>query len=226
MTFSTFILKGGPVMLVLLGFSILTVALILAKIFQFVRSDIQRSNFVLPVLEKISADDSAGAFQILSQERSPLARVMEVTLNGLVKESVRQKEVEADVMRVGSAEIRNLESYLRTLGVTAHLCPLLGLLGTVLGMITAFQKLEGIGMRVNPGVLAGGIWEALLTTAFGLIVAIPAMAAYHYFEGEVDNLSARMKDTVTQMFLRYAQSQRNERRPNMQSSTALRANLN
>ena len=79
----------------------------------------------------------------------------------------------------------------------AALCPLLGLLGTVLGMIGAFSKLEAAGSKVDPALLAGGIWEALLTTAFGLVIAIPALAAYYMFEGRVETVRAAMKDAAS-----------------------------
>ncbi|MFP6717413.1 MAG: MotA/TolQ/ExbB proton channel family protein, partial [Alphaproteobacteria bacterium] len=78
----------------------------------------------------------------------------------------------------------------------ANLSPLLGLLGTVLGMIKAFARLESAGTKVDPAILAGGIWEALLTTAFGLSVAIPALAAFYILEGQVENVRAQMKDAT------------------------------
>ena len=87
----------------------------------------------------------------------------------------------------------------------ANLSPLLGLLGTVMGMIGAFAQLEGAGTKVDPALLAGGIWEALLTTAFGLSVAIPSLAAYYILEGQVDNVRANMKDAATRVLGAYGQ---------------------
>ena len=81
----------------------------------------------------------------------------------------------------------------------ANLSPLLGLLGTVLGMIKAFSKLESAGTKVDPTILAGGIWDALLTTAFGLSVAIPALAAFYLLEGKVENSRSLMKDSATRV---------------------------
>ena len=78
----------------------------------------------------------------------------------------------------------------------SNIAPLLGLLGTVIGMITAFSKLEESGSRVDPAILAGGIWEALLTTAFGLIVAIPALAAFYWLDGRVDNVREDMRHLI------------------------------
>jgi biopolymer transport protein ExbB len=121
-------------------------------------------------------------------------------------EKLPPADIEAEVSRVGSAEIRNLESWLRGLSGIAHLSPLLGLLGTVMGMITAFIRLEEAGSKVNPSILAGGIWEALLTTAFGLIIAIPAMAAFYYLEGEVDRVRAAMKDVSVRVLLHFGKT--------------------
>ena len=82
--------------------------------------------------------------------------------------------------------------------VISNIAPLLGLLGTVIGMINAFSKLEEAGSRVDPAILAGGIWEALLTTAFGLIVAIPALAAFYWLDGRVDKAREDMRHLIIQ----------------------------
>jgi biopolymer transport protein ExbB len=121
---------------------------------------------------------------------------METTLRTSTNTSLSIEDRDTEISRVGSAEIRNLESYLRGLEVIANLSPLLGLLGTVLGMIKAFARLESAGTKVDPAILAGGIWEALLTTAFGLSVAIPALAAFYILEGQVENVRAQMKDAT------------------------------
>ena len=83
--------------------------------------------------------------------------------------------------------IQDLEKNIDVLGIIAHVAPLLGLLGTVTGMIRAFMRIEELTGRVNASVLAGGIWEALLTTAFGLMVAIPSFVMYHYFNRRIDD---------------------------------------
>ena len=109
----------------------------------------------------------------------------------------KQTDIETEVGRVGTREIKNLERYLRGLEVIANLSPLLGLLGTVLGMIKAFARLETAGTNVDPAILAGGIWEALLTTAFGLSVAIPTLAAFYLLEGKVASCRSLLEDSAT-----------------------------
>lgn len=196
---------GGPIMYVLLGLSILATALILLKLLQFARSGLRRTRFLGPAFEHLERRDYEGAQTVLMGQRSPVARVMEAGLQAC-RAGHRPADVEAEISRVGSAEIRNLESYLRGLSAIGHLSPLLGLLGTVFGMIQAFIQVEDAGSRVDPSMLAGGIWEALLTTAFGLAIAIPVMAAFYYLEGEVDRLRAAMKDTSTRLMIQFGMS--------------------
>ena len=93
------------------------------------------------------------------------------------------------------------------LELIATIAPLLGLLGTVLGMIAAFQALQAAGSRADPAILAGGIWEALLTTAAGMAVAIPASMALTWFESVVDRLRLEMEDFATRIFLRPVQGE-------------------
>lgn len=105
-----------------------------------------------------------------------------------------------EVLRYGSDVLFRLRRGLRPLEVIGSLAPLLGLLGTVLGMIKAFQQLEAAGNKVNPAILSGGIWEALLTTAVGLCVAIPVVALLNWLERRIDHLAHDMDNTVTQVF--------------------------
>ncbi|PCI14990.1 MAG: flagellar motor protein MotA [Thiotrichales bacterium] len=186
--------QGGPVMWVLLAMSVLAVTIILLKLFQFFRCGLRRLDFVDPALEALRENDHDKSLEALKQQLSPVAGIMECAIRCGADPSMSTKDVEAEVSRVGSAKIRNLESWLRGLSSIAHLSPLLGLLGTVTGMIAAFMAMEAAGSHVDPSILSGGIWEALLTTAFGLTVAIPAMAAFYYLEGEVDRVRASMKD--------------------------------
>nr|WP_281413132.1 MotA/TolQ/ExbB proton channel family protein [Marivibrio halodurans] len=108
--------------------------------------------------------------------------------------------VREEVMRYGASALEALRAWFRPLEVIASLAPLLGLFGTVLGMISAFQQLEAAGNQVNPAILSGGIWEALLTTAAGLAVAIPTVVLLNWLERRVDRLAHEMDDLVTRVF--------------------------
>jgi biopolymer transport protein ExbB len=107
-----------------------------------------------------------------------------------------------ELSRQANNLIHQLRSFLRPLEVIASLSPLLGLMGTVLGMIVAFQQMEAAGSQVDPSVLSGGIWQALLTTAAGLAVAIPTAAAYSWLDRKVERISHQLNDVVTQVFTR------------------------
>ena len=198
--------QGGTVMYVLLFMSVLATAIILLKLYQFSRSGLRQTAFVDDTLSALDRGEYEQALQSLQQQTSPVARVLESAVRFGANPAMSSGDVEAEVSRVGSAQIRNLESWLRGLSSIAHLSPLLGLLGTVTGMIAAFMNLEAAGSRVDPSILSGGIWEALLTTAFGLTVAIPAMAAFYYLEGEVDRVRAAMKDASIQVLRHFGKS--------------------
>ena len=106
-----------------------------------------------------------------------------------------------ETARVAKREIANAGGGLRALELIATIAPLLGLLGTVLGMISAFQALQQAGSQADPALLAGGIWEALLTTAAGMAVAIPASAALTWFEAVIDRIRRDVEDAATRLFI-------------------------
>jgi len=193
-------------MVVLLLLSVLATTIILLKLYQFSRSALRQTGFIEHSLSTLHSGQKDLALRALQRQHNPVARVMESALRAGANPRMASNDVEAEVSRVGSAQIRNLESWLRGLSAIAHLSPLLGLLGTVTGMINAFMRLEEAGSRVDPSILSGGIWEALLTTAFGLMVAIPAMAAFYYLEGEVDHARAAMKDASVRVLLHFGKS--------------------
>ncbi|NNE59335.1 MAG: MotA/TolQ/ExbB proton channel family protein [Woeseia sp.] len=112
-----------------------------------------------------------------------------------------EAQAREDTERFARTMLNEARSGLRGLESIATVAPLLGLLGTVLGMIEAFQALQSSGARADPSVLAGGIWEALLTTAAGMAVAIPVALALAWFEGVIDSIAADIEDLVTQVFL-------------------------
>ena len=192
------IVKGGPVMMVLLAVSMLALVIILAKLLQFARLRLGDLRFIERALAELGGGERDGALSRLARRSHPVARVMESAI-ATAASSLDKEDREAEIGRVGSAQIRTLESHLRGLEVISNLSPLLGLLGTVIGMIAAFAELEGAGPRVDPGLLAGGIWEALLTTAFGLVIAIPSLAAYYIFEGRVEDVRVAMRDAATRV---------------------------
>lgn len=188
--------RGGIIMYVLLALSVVGLAIVLLKVFHFQRLRLRRLGFVDDVIAKVAAGQIPEARTILAGQPSPVARVMESAVETAQTAGMDDKERDAEIGRVGSGQIQGLESYLGGLEVIANLSPLLGLLGTVMGMITAFAELQQAGSDVDPTILAGGIWEALLTTAFGLGIAIPALAAFYLLEAQVERVRNAMKDSV------------------------------
>jgi len=184
------ILKGGPVMIILLIMSIISLAIILLKIYQFYKSDIYNSNKVIPIFKLLKDNKIAQAQELLNTIIHPSS---EIILSIIDNKQLSNEDRENEVSIIGEKQIRNLEFLLKPLELIANIAPLLGLLGTVIGMITAFSKLENAGSKVDPAILAGGIWEALLTTAFGLIVAIPALGAFYWLDGKVDKVREDMR---------------------------------
>lgn len=191
---------GGPVLLVLLVMSIIALAIILVKSYQFLTLNVRDDSFVDYVLKYYRAGHYEEALRMLARRRSPVARAMDVAIVGHAREDLDEHLVREEVQRVAAEHLERMRSHLRGLEVIGTLSPLLGLLGTVLGMIEAFQQLEQVGNRVDPAVLSGGIWEALLTTAAGLIVAIPALIMLNWFERIVQRTAHAIEDAVTQVF--------------------------
>lgn len=189
----TFFSKGGILMWIIFFCSVIAVGIILERLYYFQRAKLYLPNFSTRMRKLLSENRLLEAEKFAENSPGPIAHIFAIGIH-IHKRTLEEKE--GILARAGSKELRKLEKNLSTLGIIAHISPLLGLLGTVTGMIRAFIKIQELGGNVDAAVLAGGIWEALLTTAAGLCVAIPAMVAYHYFEGKVDDFSAQMKDAV------------------------------
>lgn len=203
--------KGGVVMYGLAALSVYAVAAVIFKIVQFKKANVFDRTFIEPALREIKQGDRTRASKTLAGIKGPVARIMRVTFECVANREMSQKSKEAEILRVGSGDIRYLESHLRGLEMTASVAPLMGLLGTVMGMISSFSKLSLSGTRVDPTILAGGIWEALLTTAAGLAVAIPALAAHYILDGIIEKVRATMKDVSVQILALEDEFRRNER---------------
>ncbi len=166
---------GGPVLYLLAGLSVLTLALIVAKALQFSAARIGRRS-----------------------RRGALARVRTATQKAL-KLNLPTGQIEKAGLMAARQELRPLEVGVSFLGMIAMLSPLIGLLGTVIGMIDAFRALEEAGSSVNPSLLSSGIWVALLTTAAGLIVAIPATLAHGWFEGRLSRFADLAEEVIARV---------------------------
>ena len=170
-----FLENGGPSIWAIAALSVILLTAILWKIWRFTLT---------------------GAWKINRKSRKNFQR--EVTRS--IK-TLKPTEAREDVARLAKNRLAEASSGFRLLELITTIAPLLGLLGTVLGMIAAFQALQDSGSRADPSILAGGIWEALLTTAAGMGVAIPASIALTWFESVVDRLRLDFEDIATQSFI-------------------------
>lgn len=169
---------GGPVVLLLGALSVLVLSVIFYKLWQFAVAGVGRHETLRDAAAAWDAGDRATARRTLAQYHSYLVPVVRMAMDG---------ENDADRLEADAqALFARLESGFRLLDTVAQLAPLLGLFGTVLGMISAFQAMQDAGTQVDPSVLAGGIWVALLTTAVGLAVAMPTSAMLTWFEARME----------------------------------------
>lgn len=196
----TYIEAGGPVVIVLIVMSIFALAIVLLKLWQFHSHRIGERRQGLQAIALYQAGRVREAIDSLQNARSPLSQVVFLAIQGQSRDGISEHKLREEVMRHGSGLLEDLRSYFRPLEVIASLAPLLGLFGTVLGMIEAFRQLEQAGNQVNPAILSGGIWAALLTTAAGLAVAIPVVAILNWLERRVERTAHAMEDAVSRVF--------------------------
>lgn len=179
--------KGGPIVLVLAGYSLVAMALVVERLLYF--AWIGRppaADFEEQLNRELTTAKRAG---ILAGRRGPEARVVRGILAAAEEKITDLARV---AWRLGSEELQRMERGFRTLAVLGNTAPLLGLLGTIVGMIKAFMVIEQAGGKVDAQALAGGIWEALLTTGVGLAVAIPVLLLLHLLEGMADRRARTM----------------------------------
>jgi biopolymer transport protein ExbB len=182
--------RGGWVMYPILFCSLVALAIILERIWALRRSRVIPRSLVLSVNDLLARRQYNDAAFLCQDGQSSAARLIREGL----KHIGQRRELFKDVMEeTGRRESNFLASHLELLGVIASISPLLGLLGTVSGMINAFGAVAQAGMG-NPGLLAGGIGQALLTTAAGLIIAIPAMLIHRLLVGRVETLTSDLED--------------------------------
>jgi len=182
--------KGGFAMWPLLALSVLGVAILLDRCFILLWLHTNFAAFLHhfePLLRAGKIDD---ARQQLSAIRSPLARLAEAYLANLDAPTLLRDQI---VSRQGSQQVARLEQRMNWLAMNASVATLLGLLGTVTGLVTAFHQIEVKAGHVQPGDLASGIWEALITTVFGLIIAIPCLAFYHCLDSWASSMALQMQ---------------------------------
>ena len=184
---------GGWLMLPIVVCSVIAAAIILERLWSLQPKRVLPVNLAVQVKEWVHNDQLDPEHLQRLHESSPLGQML---ATGLANRHAPRELIKESIEDVGRHSVHELERYLNALGTIAAISPLMGLLGTVIGMIKVFAAITTSGVG-NPGVLAGGISEALITTAAGLCVAIPALIGYRYLRARVDALVVQMeKETI------------------------------
>lgn len=188
----TYFEKGGPVMWPLLLLSILGVAVAIWRWWALRQVTHDIPGFMKELRTRLVEGDVNGAIQVCERHPSPVSSIVRA---GLLRYGRPHDQVERALQDASAHELAVLEKGLPVLATIAMIAPLLGFLGTVTGMINSFEALASVGLN-NPAAVAKGISEALITTAAGLIIAIPIQMAYNYFVTRVNTLVRNMESAA------------------------------
>lgn len=190
------ILKAGPFLWPIVIASVIGFAIFLERTQAFLRYRSEQGELVEAVIELARERRIDDAAERCRRTGGPIANV----LGTLVRALDRPKDEREQIVLVsGNREIRQMERGLRGIAVIARIAPLLGLLGTVVGLVEAFLAVSTMQGPPDPSILASGIWQALLTTVAGLIVAIPAILSYEWLQSRVDEMALQMQEAVTEV---------------------------
>lgn len=179
--------------------SIVALAVVIERLYHLHRAKIDSDKFMESISNTVKRNRIMDAVDLCEKTPGPIAHIIKA---GILKHDRSRHEVKEAIEDAGIYEVPRLEKNLGTLATIAHISPLLGLLGTVTGMVRAFQVIQEKATSlypVSPGDLAGGIWEALITTCAGLIVAIPTFVAYNYLVSRVKGVVLEMERTATDL---------------------------
>jgi biopolymer transport protein ExbB len=194
-----FLRDGGPSIWAIAALSVITLALILWKIWRLALIGAWSRSKASKAVTAYEAGKPDAALAIVQGRMGIRSKVVAAGLNAL--RSLPEPRAREETARVAKKHLAQAGTGLGALELIATIAPLLGLLGTVLGMIAAFQALQQAGSKADPALLAGGIWEALLTTAAGMAVAIPASAALTWFEAVIMRIRLDLEDSATRLFV-------------------------
>ena len=186
-----YLIAGGPVMIPIVLCSVLSLAIIVERALALRDSRIIPPSLIREAKRLVSAGKEDSLLELSRTSRTPIAKVIHTTI---LSRSLPGDTLREAVQAVGKDQTNKLSGYLAVLGTIASIAPLLGLLGTVTGMVRAFNVITSKAGVANPRDLAGGISEALITTVAGLVVAIPTLIAYNYFYKRTNTYVLRMEE--------------------------------
>lgn len=192
-------LKGGPLMWPILLCSVFALAIIIERMWYLRKIKIDTRQFLNRILDKMKRHQIKEALEICEMRKNPISQILKA---GILKYDRGRQHIKQAIEDAALYEEPHLEKNMTALATIAHISPLLGLLGTVVGLVRCFQVIQAkstLLAPVSPGDLAGGIWEALLTTVAGLVIAIPAFVAYNYLVSRVNNFMLEMEKASTEL---------------------------
>lgn len=189
--------RGGPVMWVLLMLSVVAAAFAWERAAAYSRRKLVPDDLAERLKKSLAEGGVAAGRELLAADRSALARLLDALL---ARSGATRRELENVLDEEAGRVLFDLRANLRPVGLAASMAPMLGLLGTVLGLISAFRQAAELGMD-NPANFAQGIYEALYTTAFGLVVAIPFLIIHQVLKGRLESMMRQAEDTALRFVL-------------------------
>lgn len=194
--------QGGPFMHVLLVFSLLALVFVIERFWALWRARINTQEFIGRVRTALlKRRNVKEAITVCEEYQGPIANIMKA---GLIKYGRPEEEIERTIEAASAHELARLERGLGVLATVANVAPLVGFLGTVSGMINSFDALARAGLS-NPGLVAKGISEALITTAGGLVVAVPTLIFFNYFTSQIGRFVLEMETAANVLLETYAE---------------------
>lgn len=194
----TLIQQGGVILVIIMALSVAAVAIIVERLLYFRRIRGDETMIIARLRSTLEKRHFDEALSICESNPSPISNLMKV---GIDHKDYSEEIIKASITDAANLEIPKMERFLTSLGTIAHISPLLGLLGTVTGNIQAFGVLGEFGMGGDPATLARGISEALVTTAAGIIVAVPAIIFYNYLVSKVNHTIIHLENRVSELVL-------------------------
>jgi biopolymer transport protein ExbB len=190
-------IKGGWIMWPILVCSVTAAVLFLERLFHLHRAQIKQDDFLSGIYTIVNRGNTAEAVSICDQTPGPVAHIIRT---GLLHADEQPEELKQTITKAGLGEIPRLEKNLGGLLTIAQITPLLGLLGTVIGLVRIFMGMEANAPLAEIGDLSGGIWQALLTTAVGLCVSIPSFAGYNFLLSRVERITLNMEYAAEEVY--------------------------
>jgi biopolymer transport protein ExbB len=188
--FFALLVKGGPIAFLIFVLGLISVFIFFERFFHFHRAQIDVPEFLRGIFNVLKRGNVMEAVSLCDETPGPVAQI---TRAAVIRCDKGEVEMDRAMLEASLTEVPRLERNLKLLASIVYLAPLLGLLGTVVGMIELFQQMEGAGVFVKTETLAGGIWKALISTAAGLCVAIPAHGFYVYFQSRIEQFLLDME---------------------------------